>query len=491
MTAAAYRAFGVHEWTARLWPALAGILAVVAIGGAGLALGGAALGVFAALALAGTLWHAAIAQMVTLDSGLAFFLALAFAAFVIAQRPHATPVARRAWMWVTWAAFAGATLSKGPVGLVLPAGALVGYTAITRDYAVWRRLHLASGLALYLALTVPWFVEVARRNDEFLRFFFIHEHLDRFLTKEAHRSGPWYYFIPLAIVGSLPWLGALAYGAARAWRDGRPNALGFSWERFALVWAAFVFAFFSASGSKLPSYILPMFAPLALVTGSLVLALEPRTLSRIAQSGTWAIAAITLVVLIGYERLAAALLGEAQPIAILAAYGPWLKAALIVATVGAIAAVVAFSRATRYPPARFWGVAALSVSVIAAVQLAVAGFDAFSATRSTSVILRVAQEAEPFSASAPVYQVTMYDQTLPFYLGRPTTLVQFRDELSLGVDAEPTKTIPTVAAWIPRWRSLPQGYAMMPPDLYEHLAAEGLPMRLLARDSRRVIVGRQ
>ena len=54
VTAAAYRAFGVHEWTARLWPALAGFLAVVAIGGAGLALGGAALGVFAALALAGT-----------------------------------------------------------------------------------------------------------------------------------------------------------------------------------------------------------------------------------------------------------------------------------------------------------------------------------------------------------------------------------------------------------------------------------------------------
>ena len=491
VTAAAYTAFGIHEWTARLWPALAGFLAVIAIGGAGLALGGAALGVFAALALAGTLWHAAIAQMVTLDSGLAFFLALAFSAFVIAQRPEATLVARRAWMWVTWAAFAGATLSKGPVALVLPAGALVCYSVVTRDLAVWRRLHLASGLALYFALTVPWFVEVARRNDEFLQFFFIHEHLERFLTKEARRTGPWYYFIPLAIVGSLPWLGVLAHGVRRAWRDGGPNALGFSWERFAIVWAAFVFAFFSASGSKLPSYILPMFAPLALVTGSLVLALEPRTLSGIARSGTTVIAVITLVVLIGYERLAAALLGDAQPVAILAAYGPWLKAALLVATVGAIAAVIAFGRAPHGAPARFWGMAALSLSVIAAVELAVAGFDAFSATRSTSVILRVAQAAEPFAASAPVYQVTMYDQTLPFYLGRPTTVVQFRDELALGIDSEPAKAIATVAAWLPQWQALSEGYAMMPPDLYEHLAAEGVPMRLLARDSRRAIVGRQ
>src|SRR5580765_4919870 len=81
-TAAAYRFFGVHEWTARLWPALAGWLGVAAIGYAGFALGGIPLGAFAALALAGTLLHAAIAQLVTLDSGLAFFLTLAFAAFV-------------------------------------------------------------------------------------------------------------------------------------------------------------------------------------------------------------------------------------------------------------------------------------------------------------------------------------------------------------------------------------------------------------------------
>ena len=74
VTALAYEAFGVHEWTARLWPALAGFLAVLAIGYAGLALGGATLGAFAALALAGTLWHAGIAQIVSLDSGLSFFL---------------------------------------------------------------------------------------------------------------------------------------------------------------------------------------------------------------------------------------------------------------------------------------------------------------------------------------------------------------------------------------------------------------------------------
>jgi 4-amino-4-deoxy-L-arabinose transferase-like glycosyltransferase len=75
ITAAAFRAFGVHEWTARLWPALAGLLAVAAVGVAGCAIAGPTLGAFAAIALAGTLWRG-MAQILPLDSGLAFFLAL-------------------------------------------------------------------------------------------------------------------------------------------------------------------------------------------------------------------------------------------------------------------------------------------------------------------------------------------------------------------------------------------------------------------------------
>src|SRR4051812_14952093 len=104
VTALLYRAFGVHEWTARLWPALAGLLGVVAIGTAGYAIGGITLAAYAGLALAGTVWHAGIAQIVSLDSGLSFFLAVGFAAFVCAQRDQASARQRRACMWLTWAA---------------------------------------------------------------------------------------------------------------------------------------------------------------------------------------------------------------------------------------------------------------------------------------------------------------------------------------------------------------------------------------------------
>lgn len=491
VTTAAYRAFGIHEWTARLWPALAGFLAVIAIGYAGFVLGGPALGVFTGLAYAGMLWHSALAQIVTLDSGLSFFLALGFAGFVIAQREEVTAAERRAWMWMTWAAMAGATLSKGLIGLALPAGALVAYTAVTRDYALWRRLHLVSGLALYVALTAPWFVAVSRANGEFLRFFFVHEHFQRFVSDEHNRPGPWYYFIPLLFAGSLPWLGALAIGVRRAWREGIANGQGFSWQRFALVWAAFVFLFFSASGSKLPSYILPMFAPLAMIAGSLLLTLDERTLFRLTLFGAVAEGLVLLATFFGYDALARRFANEQQPIETFLAFGPWLKAAFAIVTAGGIVAAIAFRSAPRHATARFWGMAALALSTLGGIQLAVAGFEAFSATRSSSGILRAAQASAPFAAGAPFYQVGMYDQTAPFYLGRTTTLVAFRGELALGIDAEPGRQIPTAAAWIPQWQALAQGYALMAPDAYERFAAQGVPMRVQARDSRRVVVSRQ
>lgn len=485
-TAAAYHALGVREAAARLWPSLAGFLAVIAIAGTGYALGGKSLGAFAGLALAGTLWHAGLAQIVTLDSGLSCFLAIAFGAFITAQRAESTSAARRAWMWAAWTGLALATLSKGLVALVLAGGSLVAYTAITRDFALWRRLHLVSGIAVYLALTAPWFVAVARANDEFLDFFFVHEHFARFLTTEHRREGPWYYFVPYALAGSLPWLAFLAWGARLAWREGTPNALGFSWQRFALVWAAFVFLFFSASGSKLPSYILPMFPPLALVTGFLLLTLDARILYRLTLPTVVVTIGLSAALLLGHDAVNVWLARRPQPLLATAAFVPWVEAALGIAAAGAVVAAIAFRRSER-----FWGAAALALSMLGALAIATAGFERFSGIRSASAILRSAQASGAFAADAPFFQVQMYDHTAPFYLRRTTTPVAFRDELGPGIDAEPERQVPSLAAWVATWHGLAQGYALLPPEVHSQLVTDGVPMRVLAQDRHRVVVSRR
>ena len=124
--------------------------------------------------------------------------------------------------------------------------------------------------------------------------------------------------------------------------------------------------------------------------------------------------------------------------------------------------------------------------------LALGGYDELSRLSSSYYLVREIKARQgPFDRTLPFYSVQMYDQTLPFYLKRPVTLVQYIDEFALGLDAEPDKGIQRVEDWKKRWAALEQGYAILSPSNYEQIAAGGLPMRVLARDPRRVIVSRR
>ena len=92
--------------------------------------------------------------------------------------------------------------------------------------------------------------------------------------------------------------------------------------------------------------------------------------------------------------------------------------------------------------------------------------------------------------AVPFFSVGMYDQTIPFLLRRTVTLVDYRGELALGLDAEPDKWMPTLDAFRRRWKRLDDAYAVMHPETYKLLQHEGLPMIVLAEDPRRVIVRR-
>ena len=119
------------------------------------------------------------------------FSTLAFAAFVIAQRPGTADrtrarvdAARRGRRW------RARPCRRGRSASCCPLGTLVAYTvAQLRDFAMWRRLHLMSGFALYLAPDRAVVRRVASANHEFLKFFFVHEQFQRFLTEEHQRTG--------------------------------------------------------------------------------------------------------------------------------------------------------------------------------------------------------------------------------------------------------------------------------------------------------------
>jgi 4-amino-4-deoxy-L-arabinose transferase-like glycosyltransferase len=487
LTAAAFETFGIHHWTARLWPALAGYLGVIFIGFVGWRLGGPTLGLYSAAALGGCVWYVLNAHILTLDAGLTLWMTVGLGSLFIAQQTETTPRKRRWWMWEAWAALALATLSKGLIGIVLPGAALVAYTLLTRDRALWRRLHLFSGTVIFLAIAAPWFVVVSARNDGFFDFFFIHEHFTRFLTHEHQREGAWWYFVPIFIVGILPWLTVFAWTARRMWRDAPDASNGFNWQRFALAWSAVIFLFFSASGSKLPSYILPIFPALALVIGRQLLELSDATLARLTLPLVVAGGAFTLVVLFAYSPIATHFADTRQPLEPLLAYAPWIRAGCAVAFLGGAIGWWWLRHGMRTA-----AVLAVSLTTLIGAQLILTGHDELAESRSTAPILsRIAAAYGPLRADVPFYTIRMYDQTLPYYLGRTVVQVDHPDELAMGLASEPDKAIASIDDWRRRWDAAEQAYAIMQPQEYDELKRDGVAMVELGRDPRRVIVSRR
>ena len=490
LTALSFIAFGFNEWAARLTPALGTLLGLLAIGYAGTRIASSSVGAYASLAFGGMLWPIGIAHIVTLDALLTASLAIALTAFLIAQcAVDDVRAERRAMLWA-WAAIGLGTLVKGPVAAVIPGGALVLYSFATRDFGVWRRLHLLLGLLIFFAVAAPWFVVASERNPEFARFFFIHEHIDRFLTTEHRRTGALWYFVPLLLIGLIPWTGVFFGEVVRSWRNAPRAPSGFSWPRFCVAWIVFVFCFFSVSGSKLPSYILPLFPAAALVIGWQIERVSQSLLYRWTLAGV-VCAVIALVALaVGYDRLAVRLADWRTPLALYREFAPWLKIALGIATVGGAMALCVLARESN--ARRSAGIIIVTLTSLLATQAALIGSDTFRATRSAADLVTALQSAEPpYDAAAPFFQIEMYDQTLPFYLRRTTTLVNYRDELSLGLDAEPERGIATIRDWRPRWESASQAYAVMAPETFDRLTAMGVPLRVVARDTRRVLVARR
>jgi 4-amino-4-deoxy-L-arabinose transferase-like glycosyltransferase len=478
--AAAIKLFGVHDWAPRLWTGLLALAGVAAAFCVGRLLFGPPAGSAAAALLAGFPLYLAYGQFNTLDMGVSVALSAAVFAFALAQRPDGEAVGgalvrrRRRWMLAGWAACALAVLSKGLIGIVLPAATVALYVLVRRDWALLRRLELVRGSALFLVLTAPWFVAVSLRNPEFAHFFFVQEHFQRFTTTMHHRAHPAWYFIPVLAGGVLPFLFVIAAGWWAALR--RPGP-GFSPALFLALWALVVFVFFSASGSKLPGYIVPLVPALALLGGAYVARAAPRRL-LVAQSALLAVLGVALAA-------AAPRLAQFSPDGLASFAGAYsaalIAAGLALAAAGVYAAVLA--RRGRVPAA----VAALSVGAFCAVLAAIAGHRVYAPGFNASSTIAAMQPAP--SAVTPFFAVHSYDHSVPWSLRRTVTMVGYRDEFGDAVNWEPGKYIAGNAGFARAWTEARDAYALFAVRDFERLRADlGLPMEVVARGPRYIIV---
>jgi 4-amino-4-deoxy-L-arabinose transferase-like glycosyltransferase len=480
MNAISFTLFGIGDWQARLWTGMCGLIGIVASAYTAYKLYGRRVAISTALVLGSSFYWAGLGHINTLDMGLSGMMCLSMCGLLLAQRPGASNKEQRNGMLLCWAGMALATMSKGLIGFVLPGAILVIYTLWMRDWMLWTRLHMGKGLVLFFAITVPWFILVWLANPEHPHFFFIHEHFQRFTSTVHKRGGAWYYFFPCLILGIFPWIGLILQGLWKGINEKNEiQKSAFYPKRLLLIWSVFIFFFFSISGSKLPSYILPIFPALAIL---IACELENISLRSLRFSAA-------LLALIGLACLAlvskiGALTKVAYELPIYEAMIPW---ATVAAAVVFISGVYALLMANRNKDIAIIALAAGGFLGGQAVFLGHEQWGRYSA--GVFHLDAINAELEP---NTPVFSVGRYEQSLPYYLGRTVTLVEHPDEMQFGLSIQPELWIPKRNEFIAKWREFHQNkhkaVAFLSTSMYQTMLKEGLPMRVIGEDPKRVII---
>ena len=265
LVAGSYRLFGVNEEAARLPGKLATVGTMLALFLFARRRAGERAGALAALFFGGSLLGFGLARIVLIDPILTAAQTAAVLSCAALGEGGASRGRERALALGFAASAAAAVLLKGLVGVLLPGGAVLLWTAATGRTRPLRALLSPMPVLAFLLLAAPWHVAAALREPDFLRFYFVREHFERFLLPSHHRPGAPWYFLAVVAGGFLPFtpllprLRSVWPGPRRAGWSARPL------ESFLILWVLLVIAFFSLSRSKLIPYVHPVFPSLALL----------------------------------------------------------------------------------------------------------------------------------------------------------------------------------------------------------------------------------
>ncbi|HEX6183065.1 MAG TPA: glycosyltransferase family 39 protein [Pyrinomonadaceae bacterium] len=273
LTSVAYTLFGVTEFAARAGSAAAGVLTVLLAGlaarraeyesGEGLR----GLGVTCAAVVASTLGLMVFAHASSFDTILTTTVTGALTCFYCSEVERGA--GRKPWL-VGFYLFVGASLlAKGLVGVVIPAGVVFVYFVLRRRWPGLLRLGVLWGVPLALLLAATWYAPViARHGHAFVEEFFVQHHFARYVSNKYHHPQPFWFYLPITLALALPWTFFLLGGiAGAAGVNARAEDAASKLRVLALAWLVVPLLFFSASGSKLPGYVLPAIPGAALLAG--------------------------------------------------------------------------------------------------------------------------------------------------------------------------------------------------------------------------------
>jgi 4-amino-4-deoxy-L-arabinose transferase-like glycosyltransferase len=265
---AAYRLFGVSDWAARLPAAFHSTLLVVSVFFF-MRRFRFACELDAAMITASSAGMIAFGRGASTDILISTYFTLAMLGWWTWRQ-----TGKKLWLLAFYVVLGLGTLAKGPVAPALAVLVVVAYAALRRDGKIFVRSLSLPGFLLFFAIALPWYFAVQQKVPQFFRVFFIEHNLERFGTNLYQHSQPFWYYIPVFLLATLPWTvfvlpalveaGRSAFQRLRAGSEPPPDPDD-GLPSFLLVWTLVPIVFFSISRSKLPGYILPAIPAAALL----------------------------------------------------------------------------------------------------------------------------------------------------------------------------------------------------------------------------------
>jgi len=260
LVALAFLVFGFTEFAARLPAAVLGSGCVIITYLLGKKLYNPSIGFLGAVILATSVEFIILSRTVVHDISLVFFITFALYLFYIGYKDNRH---RKRNLLLFYGALGFAVLAKGPVGLALPAITIGLYLIVERNLKFIMKMQIGWGILIFLAFASPWYILISLKNPDYAGYFFIEQNLGSFLSSDSRHPNPFYYYIPVLFGGFFPWSCflplALIYAVRRKFKSIHESTA------FLVIWFSIIYIFFSIAGSKLPTYILPLFPAASLL----------------------------------------------------------------------------------------------------------------------------------------------------------------------------------------------------------------------------------
>jgi 4-amino-4-deoxy-L-arabinose transferase-like glycosyltransferase len=401
----AYSIFGISDWAARLPSAVDATLMVIAIylflkrSRPGFQLDGALMTASAAGVIG-------FARAASTDMPLAAMFTIALLAWYAWYESES-----RRYLAVFYCFLAFGMLAKGPVAPLLAAMIIFIFAAAKRNFRLISRTFWIPGMVLFCVLAGSWYVAVQIENPEFLRVFIFEHNLARFGTNLYHHPEPFWYFVPVTLIGLIPWTVFVAASwteTIRVWWTERQQMLASedALNAFLVIWLIVPVVFFSFSRSKLPGYIVP-----ALPAGTLLLAEYVRR--RVTDRESPSTLLIVLHSLVAVVPIVPALMVQ---YIILQHRLPWGKASAISFTFAAVLAIgIAVTLRTKlgFGGLRFITLVPIVLALASILRLGAPAIDStLSARPLASELSHLENKPLPLAASGVSRQI---EYGLAFY----------------------------------------------------------------------------